>query len=111
MVFHARRFVAGPWDAFLLAIPYFGRDLSVLHPGAFGDAHVCGDDRLGGVWVRAAAAFALGRSVPIILGAWAVGWLESLGVLTRWQKAFEIAGALVLIGSGAYLINEYFFLM
>lgn len=56
-------------------------------------------------------AFAVGRSVPIVLGAWAVGWLESLKALTRWQRAFEIAGALVLIGSGAYLINEYFFLM
>lgn len=54
-------------------------------------------------------AFALGRAVPILLGAWAVGWLESLKALTRWQKLFEIIGALMLIGSGVYLLNEYFF--
>ena len=53
-------------------------------------------------------AFALGRSVPIILGAVGVGWLESLNVFARWQKAFEIIGALTLIISGVYLIQQYY---
>ncbi|TCT07045.1 cytochrome c biogenesis CcdA family protein [Paralcaligenes ureilyticus] len=53
-------------------------------------------------------AFAMGRAVPIILGAAAVGWLESLSILQRCQKAFEIAGAITLILTGLYMLNAYF---
>ena len=54
-------------------------------------------------------AFALGRAVPIILGAWAVGWLEGLKSLQHSQKVFEIMGAVLLIRSGFYMLNAYFF--
>lgn len=54
-------------------------------------------------------AFALGRAVPIMLGAWALGWLEGLKPLQHAQKSFEIIGALLLILSGLYLLNAYFF--
>lgn len=54
-------------------------------------------------------AFALGRTVPVILGATAVGWLEGLRRLRRSQKAFEIAGGVVLILSGLYMLNAYYF--
>ena len=54
-------------------------------------------------------AFGLGRAIPILLGACAVGWLESLRVLTKWQKGFEIVGALMLIASGLYMLNAYYF--
>lgn len=53
-------------------------------------------------------AFGLRRSVLIALGAVSLGWLESFKAFTRWQKAFEVIGGLVLMASGAYLINEYF---
>jgi len=53
-------------------------------------------------------AFDMGRAVPIILGAVAVGWLESLSVLQRYQKAFEIVGAVTLILAGLYMLNAYF---
>ena len=53
-------------------------------------------------------AFALGRSIPILIGAWSMGWLESLRVVSRHQQAFEVLGALVLIATGVYLLNEYF---
>ena len=56
-------------------------------------------------------AFALGRAIPIILGAGAVGWLESLKALAGFQKAFEIAGGVLLILSGLYLLNAYFLLL
>lgn len=52
-------------------------------------------------------AFALGRAVPIILGACAVGWLESLRTLRTHQKAFEIAGGVILIAAGLYMLNAY----
>lgn len=54
-------------------------------------------------------AFALGRAVPVILGATAVGWLESLSGLRRSQKAFEIVGGVVLVLAGVYMLNAYFF--
>jgi len=56
-------------------------------------------------------AFALGRSIPVILGAWSMGWLESLKVLSRYQKGLEVIAGLVLIVIGLYLLNEYFFLV
>ena len=53
-------------------------------------------------------AFALGRALPILLGAWAVGWLESFKGLMRWQKLFETAGGITLIVAGVYLIEQYY---
>lgn len=50
-------------------------------------------------------------AVPIILGAWAIGWLESLKPLRHSQGLFEIVGALLLILSGLYMLNAYFVLI
>jgi cytochrome c-type biogenesis protein len=55
-----------------------------------------------------ALAFALGRAVPLLIGALAVGWLEALRPLARLGRAFEIAGGLLLVVSGLYLLNAYF---
>jgi cytochrome c-type biogenesis protein len=54
-------------------------------------------------------AFAVGRAIPIVLGAWAVGWLENLRVLAKYQKAFEIVAGVTLIASGLYMLNAYYF--
>ena len=54
-------------------------------------------------------AFALGRAIPIALGAWAFGWFEHLKFLSRYQRAFEFAGAATMILSGLYMLNAYFF--
>jgi cytochrome c-type biogenesis protein len=51
----------------------------------------------------------LGRAIPVALGAWAVGWLENLSVLGKYQKGFEIAGAVTMIASGLYMLNAYYF--
>ncbi len=56
-------------------------------------------------------AFALGRSIPIILGAWSMGWLESLQIVGRHHRVFEIAGGITLILSGLYMLNEYLFII
>jgi cytochrome c-type biogenesis protein len=50
-------------------------------------------------------AFALGRAVPIALGAFAVSWLENLKSLSRYRRGFEIAGGLILIVMGFYMLN------
>jgi cytochrome c-type biogenesis protein len=54
-------------------------------------------------------AFSLGRAIPVALGAWAMGWFENLSVLGRYQKSFELAGAVVMIASGLYMLNAYYF--
>jgi cytochrome c-type biogenesis protein len=53
-------------------------------------------------------AFAMGRAVPIALGASALGALEHMKFLARYQKWFEIAGGAVLVLAGVYLLNAYF---
>ena len=50
-------------------------------------------------------AFAIGRAVPIALGAFAVSWLENLKSLSRYRRGFEIAGGLTLIAMGLYMLN------
>jgi len=54
-------------------------------------------------------AFALGRAIPILLGAYAAGWLENLRIFARYQRGFEIVGAVTLIASGLYMLNAYYF--
>ena len=54
-------------------------------------------------------AFALGRAVPIAIGAFAVSWLEHLKSVARYRRAFELIGALVLIGMGFYMLNAVLF--
>jgi cytochrome c-type biogenesis protein len=54
-------------------------------------------------------AFSIGRAIPIALGAFAVGWLENLSVLSKYQKRFELLGGVALIGSGLYMLNAYYF--
>src|SRR5262249_1987405 len=54
-------------------------------------------------------AFAVGRAIPIALGAWAVGWLENLKALAKYQRKIEVLGAVTLIASGLYMLNAYFF--
>lgn len=54
-------------------------------------------------------AFALGRAVPIAVGAFGVSWLENLGLVARYRRWFEIAGGLTLIAMGLYMLNAILF--
>src|SRR5262245_48677240 len=62
-------------------------------------------------WVGAILllAFALGRAIPIATGSITMGWLESLDGLAAYSRAFEILGGVLLIVSGLYMLNAYFF--
>ena len=57
------------------------------------------------------AAFALGRSVLIMVGALTVGWLEHAPTLDRFRRPFEVAGGVTLILSGLYMLNAFFFVI
>ena len=103
--------VAGVWGAFALGIPFSIAVCPFCTPALL--VMLTAAAGIGSVAFGFALllAFAVGRSIPIILGAWAMGWLESLNALRHYQKTFEIVGALTLIASGLYLLNEYFFVV
>lgn len=106
----ARRATSG-WGAFALGIPFSVAICPFCTPALvimLGVAAGIGSPLFGATLLL---AFALGRSLPIILGAWAIGLLENLKPLRHSQKAFEIIGALLLILSGLYMLNAYFFLI
>ena len=105
------RKVAGMSGAFLLGVPFSVAICPFCAPALL--VALTASAAIGSVPFAMALllAFALGRSIPIILGAWAVGWLESLKVLTLHQRAFEIVAGVTLILTGLYLLNEYFFVI
>jgi len=106
----ARR-ATSTWGAFLLGIPFSVAVCPFCTPALvilLGVATGIGSPVFGATLLL---AFALGRAVPIILGAWSVGWLESLKPLKHAQKTFELIGALLLVLSGLYMLNAYYYLI
>ena len=103
--------VTGIWGAFLLAIPFSVAVCPFCTPALL--VTLTASAAIGSVSFGFALllAFALGRSIPVILGAWSMGWLESLKVLSGYQKIFERVAGIVLIIAGLYLLNEYFFII
>lgn len=103
------RKVTGIWGAFLLGIPFSVAVCPFCTPALL--VTLTASAAIGSVSFGFALllAFAVGRSIPIILGAWSMGWLESLQMLTRYQKYIEIFAGIVLVLTGLYLLNEYFY--
>ena len=108
--FVARRTV-GAWGAFWLGAPFSVAVCPVCTPTLLvllGVSATLGSPLYGaGLLV----AFALGRAVPIAMGAVAIGWLERLKPLHVAQKSFERFGGIVLIVAGFYMLNAYFILV
>lgn len=99
------------WGAFALGIPFSVAICPFCTPALIillGVVAGIGSPLFGATLLL---AFALGRSVPIILGAWAIGWLENLKALRHSQKLFEVIGAILLILSGLYMLNAYFYII
>jgi len=93
------------WGAFLLGIPFTIAVCPVCTPALvvlLGVTAGIGSVLLGVVLLL---AFALGRAVPLAVGALAVSWLENLNSLSRHRRGFEIAGGLILIVMGLYMLN------
>ena len=105
------RRVAGVWGAFLLGIPFSVAVCPFCTPALM--VTLTAAAAIGSVPFGLALllAFALGRSIPIALGTWSMGWLESLKMLSRYQKGLEIVAGITLILAGLYLLNEYFFIV
>lgn len=106
LALRARR-PAGAWGAFALGIPFSVAVCPVCTPALLvllGVVAVIGSPVLGVVLLL---AFALGRAVPVILGAWAMGWLEGLRTFGRFRRAFDVGGGVMLVVTGLYLLNAY----
>lgn len=98
----------GAWGALLLGIPFAIAVCPVCTPALVVLLGVVAG--LGSPWfgVVLLLAFALGRAVPLALGAVAIGWLENLRRLAGYRRIFEIVGGLTLVASGLYLLNAYY---
>ena len=105
------RKVTGLWGAFLLGIPFSVAVCPFCTPALL--VALTASAAIGSVPFAFALllAFAVGRTIPIILGAWSMGWLESLQLLSRHQKGFEMLAGVTLILTGLYLLNEYLFII
>jgi len=103
--------VTGIWGAFLLGIPFSVAVCPFCTPALL--VTLTASAAIGSIsfGFSLLLSFAIGRSIPVILGAWSMGWLESLNILSRYQKAFEIVAGFVLVLTGLYLLNEYFFII
>lgn len=98
----------GMWGAFGLGAPFSIAICPVCTPALvvlLGVATTIGSAVTGALLLL---AFALGRSVPVVLGGLAVGWLESLRFLAAYRRVFEVIGGLLLVASGLYMLNYYF---
>ncbi len=102
------RRVTGIGGAFLLGIPFSVAVCPFCTPALLVVLTASAAIGSVGFGISLLFAFALGRSIPVMLGAWSMGWLESLKILSRYQRGLEIMAGLVLILSGIYLLNEYF---
>ncbi len=102
--FRAKRPI-GAWGAFALGIPFSIAICPVCTPALIVLLGVSAG--LGSPWIGALLllAFALGRAVPVVLGATAVGWLQNLQSLAPYQRVFETVGGLTLIAAGLYMLN------
>ena len=100
---------AGAWGAFLLGIPFAIAVCPVCTPALvvlLGVSAGLGSALLGMVLLL---AFALGRAVPLAVGALTIGWLENANRLSSYRRGFEIAGGLTLIVMGFYMLNAVLF--
>lgn len=97
------------WGAFLLGAAFAVAVCPVCTPALVVLLGVTAG--LGSPWVGAILllAFAIGRAIPIAIGALTVGWLENMRGLTTYRKAFEVLGGVLLIASGFYMLNAVFF--
>lgn len=110
LTFRARR-VSGSWGAFALGVPFSVAICPVCTPALVALLGVVGSIGSPMLGVTILLAFALGRAIPVALGAWGMGWLETLKPLARYQKAFDVIGGSLLILAGLYMLNAYFFIV
>lgn len=102
---------SGAWGAFALGVPFSVAVCPGCTPALvalLGVVAGIGSPLLGAIILL---SFALGRAIPIALGAWGMGWLETLSPLARYQRMFDVVGGALLILTGIYMLNAYYLLV
>lgn len=105
--FKARRVSTG-WSAFALGVPFSVAICPSCAPALavlLGAAAASGSPWMG---LAMLASFGVGRAIPLALAAVAMEWVEHLKPLGRFRRAFELAGSVLLMLTGLYLLNGYF---
>ncbi|MBI2382030.1 MAG: sulfite exporter TauE/SafE family protein [Gammaproteobacteria bacterium] len=105
--FRAKR-VSTAWGAFALGVPFSVAVCPSCAPALvvlLGAAAASGSPLFGAAML---ISFAVGRAIPLALAAAAMEWIEQMKPLGRFRRGFELAGSLLLIISGLYLLNGYF---
>lgn len=108
--FKAKR-ATGLWGAFALGIPFAVAVCPGCTPALvvmLGVVAGIASPMLGAALLL---AFALGRAVPIALGALAIGSLESRPSMTKFVRMADKLGGVVLIVMGLYMLNTYFIIV
>lgn len=108
--FKAKR-ATGIWGAFALGVPFAVAVCPACTPALvviLGVVAGIGSPLLGAVVLL---AFALGRAVPIALGAVVIGSLESRPSFAKYLPWADKVGAVVLIAMGLYMLNAYYFIV
>ena len=103
--------VTGAWGAFALGAPFSVAICPFCTPALLvllGVVVSIGSPVFG---MALLLAFAVGRAIPIFLGALAVGWLENLSGLSGFRRVFEVTGGILLMLSGLYMLNAYFLIV
>lgn len=103
--------VTGAWGSFVLGVPFSVAICPFCTPALVVLLGVAAGIGSPGFGVALLLAFALGRAIPILLGAIVVDWLESLSGLSKFHKVFEVIGGILLILSGLYMLNAYFIII
>lgn len=99
--------VTGAWGAFALGVPFSVAICPFCTPALLVVLGVVAGIGSSAFGAGLLLAFALGRAMPVLLGALAVGWLKNLSGLGKFNAVFETIGGMALIVSGLYLLNAY----
>ena len=108
LVLRARR-ASSVWGAFALGVPFSVAVCPICTPALgvlLGVAAASASALTGALLLL---AFALGRAIPIAFGTSAIGWAERFPAVGRYQRWLDIGGGVLLVLSGLYLLNAYFF--
>lgn len=96
------------WGAFVLGMPFSVAVCPICTPALvvlLGATAAFGSAIAGALLLL---AFALGRAVPILIGAFAIGWLKQAPAVDRFRRPFEVASGLIMVLAGLYMLNAYF---
>jgi cytochrome c-type biogenesis protein len=97
------------WGAFALGVPFSVAVCPICTPALAVLLGVAASTASVSSGALLLFAFAIGRSIPVALGTSAVGLVERFPAIRRHQRGLDMAGGMVLVLSGAYLLNAYFF--